>query len=114
MSKKYHMQERLFLNIDPEMRAYVIALVEDTRAIPAFNEDDWKHAAIELKIADCYNEIALEFDLCDKERRQNSLNKIRELARVISAFRDALEIEAESIEERQSFIPMAKAMSVVH
>jgi hypothetical protein len=108
------MQERLFLNIDPEMRAYVISLVEDTREIPAFNENDWKHAAIELKIADCYNEIALEFDLCDKERRQNSLHKVRELARVINAFRDALEIEAESIEERQSFMPTAKAMAVVH
>jgi hypothetical protein len=114
MSKKYHMQERLFLNIDPELRAYVIALVEDTREIRAINVDDWKHATIELKIADCYHEIALEFDLCDRERRQNSLHKIRELARVITAFRDALEIEAESVEERQSFMPMAKAMSVVH
>lgn len=114
MSKKYHMQERLFLNITPEMRAYIIALVEDTSEIPAFNEDDWKHAAIELKIADCYNEIALEFDLCDRERRENSLYKVRELARVINDFRDALEIEAASIDERQSFIPMKQAMSVVH
>src|ERR1041384_1185304 len=112
MSKKYHIQERLFLNKDPEMRAYVIALVEDTSDVPAVNEDGWKHATIELKIADCYDDISLEFDLCSKERRENSLYKIRELARVIIAFRDALEIEAESIEERQSFVPMVKAMSV--
>ena len=114
MSKKYHLRERIFLNKDPEMRAYIIALIEDTREIPASNEDGWKHATIELKIADCYNDIALDFDLCDKERRENSLYKVRELTRVITEFRDALEIEAASIEERQSFIPMVKAMSVVH
>ena len=31
MSKKYHVRERVFLNLKPEMRAYVIAVVEDTR-----------------------------------------------------------------------------------
>jgi hypothetical protein len=114
MSTKYHLKERIFLNNFPEMRAYIIAIIEDTREVPAANEDGWKHATIELKIADCYNDIALEFDLCDKERRENSLHKVRELARVIAAFRDALEIEAESIEERQAFMPLIKASSVVH
>jgi hypothetical protein len=28
MSKKYHVRERQFLNVLPEMRAYVIAVVE--------------------------------------------------------------------------------------
>ena len=114
MSKKYHMQERIFLNIDPELRAYVIALVEDTSEIATCNEEAWKHATIELKIADCYSDIALTFDLCDEERRQNSLFKARELARVINAFRDALEIEAESIGERQAFKPLARAASTIH
>lgn len=114
MSKKFHIQDRIFLNIDPELRAYIIALVEDTREIPSFNEDAWKHATIELKIADCYSDIALSFDLCDEERRENSLFKIRELSRVINAFREALEIEAESIKERQAFKPLARAASTIH
>jgi hypothetical protein len=114
MSTKYHLQERIFLNIFPEMRAYVIAVLEDTREIPTLNEDAWKWATKELKIADCFEEISLEFDLSTKERRENSIHKIRELARIVAEFRDALEIEAKSIDERQSYIPWTKAYSAVH
>jgi hypothetical protein len=114
MSTKYHLQERIFLNINPEMRAYVIAVLEDTTGIPAVNETDWKWGTKELKIADCFEEISLEFDLSSKEGRANSLHKIRELTRVVTAFRDALEIEAASIDERQSYIPWTKAFSAVH
>lgn len=114
MSKKYHLQKRIFLNIDPEMRAYVIAVVEDTRGIPAVNEDAWKWGMMELKIADCYSEISLAFDLSSRSERENSLHKIRELARVVAEFRHALEIEAESIDDRQSYLPWTKAFSAVH
>ena len=33
MSKKYHIRERCFLNKKIDMRAYVMAVVEDTRDI---------------------------------------------------------------------------------
>jgi hypothetical protein len=114
MSKKYHIRERMFLNQYPEWRAYIIAVIQDTREIPACDENEWKWGTIELKLGDCYDDISFEFDLSSKESRENSLHKVRELTRVINQFREALELEAESIEERQSFLPMAKAMTTVH
>jgi len=109
MNKKFHVRERAFLNLKTDMRAYIIAVVEDTREIPNSNEDDWKWGQIELKMADCHDDISLEFNLSTPQERENSLFKIRKLAEVINAFRDALEIEAESIAERQAFAPIAKA-----
>lgn len=109
MSKKYHLRERLFLNLTPEMRAYVIAVVEDTRDIASENENDWKWSRIVLKMADCVDEVSFDFDLSSKEDRENSLHKVRELARIVASFREALEIEAEAIDERQAFIPLKAA-----
>jgi hypothetical protein len=114
MSKKYHVQERTFLNLHMELRAYIIAVVEDTREIPNINEDDWKWGQIELKLADCNREISLDFDLSTADGRENSLYKIGKIAEVINAFHEALKIEAESITERQSFTPNVKAMTAVH
>lgn len=113
MSRKYHMRERMFLNLDLEMRAYVIAVVEDTSEIAIENEDDWKWPSIQLRFADCYDEIAFSFDLHTREDRENSLHKIREIARVVSEFHEALEKEAEAMEIRQSCVP-TKAMAAVH
>jgi hypothetical protein len=109
MCKKYHIRERTFLNEKTELRAYVIGIVEDTREIPNHNEDDWKWGQIELKLADCYREASFDFDLSSAEERQNSLHKIRKIAEVINAVHQAIEIEAESIETRQSFVPKAVA-----
>ena len=105
MSKKFHVQERTFLNLQTELRAYIIAVVEDTREIPNQNEDDWKWGQIELKLADCSREVAFDFDLSTSADRENSLYKIRKIAEVINAFHRALEIEAEAIAERQAFPP---------
>lgn len=114
MSKKFHVQERTFLNIIPGMRAYIIAVVEDTRDIPDCYEDGWKWGQIELKIADCFEEISLEFNMSSKEERRNSLHKIRKLAEVIASMRDAIEIEADSIEAREAIKPLLRALTAVH
>ena len=114
MSKKYHVQERTFLNLQTEMRAYIIGVIEDTREIPNMEEDDWKWGQIELKLADCSREVSFDFDLSSKEDRENSLYKIRKIAEVVNAVHQAIETEAESIEERQSFTPKTKAMTAVH
>lgn len=113
MDKKYHMQERLFLNLDPEMRAYAIAVVEDTSEIPIENENDWKWPNIQLRFADCIEEIAFSFDLYSREDRENSLHKIREIARVVNTFHEALEKEIAAMEDRQSCLPL-KASAAVH
>jgi len=114
MSKKYHVQERTFLNLKTELRAYIIAVIEDTREIPNQNEDDWKWGQIELKLADCSREVSFDFDLSSSSDRENSLHKIRKIVEVINAFHQAIEIEAESIAERQSFTPSTKALTAVH
>jgi hypothetical protein len=114
MSKKFHVQERVFLNQKVDMRAYIIGIVEDTREIPNENDDDWKWAQIHLSMADCYRQISFDFDLSSEEERENSLFKIRKIAEIVNAVRDAIEIEARSIAERQAFVPLAKAADTIH
>jgi hypothetical protein len=114
MSKKSHVQERTFLNKLPGMRAYVIGVVEDTREIPDCYEDGWKWGQIELKIADCFEEISLEFNMSSKEERENSLHKIRKLADVIDSIRQAIEIEADSIAAREAIKPLLRALTAIH
>lgn len=114
MSKKFHVQERTFLNKTPGMRAYVIGVVEDTRDIPDCHEDGWKWGQIELKIADCFEEISLEFNMSTRDDRENSLYKIRKLAEVIDSMRIAIEIEADSIEAREAIKPLLRALTAVH
>ena len=114
MSKKYHVQERAFLNKKPEMRAYIMAVVEDTRDINQAFEEDWKWGEIELKLADCFEEISFQFDLSDPVERENSLYKIRKIADVVNAVREALEIEANDIDAREAVKPHYKAIAAVH
>ena len=106
MSKQYHVRERSFLNLKTDMRAYVIGLVEDTRGIPNSHEGEWKHATIQLELADCHNDVSYEFDLSTPENRENSLYKIQKMAEVINAVKLAIETEAASIASRESFKPV--------
>lgn len=114
MSKKYHVRDRAFLNKKTDMRAYIIGIVEDTRDIPDCYEDGWKWGHIELKMADCFEEIVFAFDMSSKEERENSLHKIRTMADIVCAVRDALDIEADSIEAREAIKPLLRALSAVH
>lgn len=109
MSKRYHVRERAFLNLKTDMRAYVIGVVEDTGEIANVNENDWKWGKIQLELADCHDDVSYEFDLSTPEERENSLYKIRKMAEIINAVKDAIEKEAASIETRQSFTPAEKA-----
>ena len=98
---KYHVRKRIFLNRDLNMRAYAIAIVEDTREIPDEDENNWNSGWIELVLSDCYRHVSYDFDLRSSELRADSLYKIRRLASIVNAVREALEIEAKSIEKRQ-------------
>ena len=114
MSKKYHVRERAFLNLHTDMRAYIIAIVEDAREEHVYCKDSDHYSEITLKIADCSDEIQLYFEIDTVEERENSLHKIRTLAEVINAFKRAIEIEVEVISARESVPRHARAASAVH
>ncbi len=95
--------ERTLLN-RPELDggAYVRVYVEDTSG--------WKRRRfrsappsprLRLRIADCVNEIALEFAVESDELRENSLFKIDTLLAALGRFREALAAEAELYAERE-------------
>ena len=94
---RYHVRCREFLNEDPELPAFIIGIVEDTRGIP---DDDpncrWNWGDITLDLADCYRRVKFEFDMNDPGRRANSLRKINLIAEVVNAVRDAITLEVES------------------
>jgi hypothetical protein len=98
---KYHVRKRIFLNRDLDMRAIAIGIVEDTREVPTENEDLWKFGTIELTLGDCYRQVSWDFNLSSKRNRSDSLYKIRRIASIVNAVRDAIEIEAKSIDERK-------------
>ena len=91
----------MFLNRDPELPAFVIAVVEDTRGIP--NDDpgqSWKWGTISLDFGDCNRRVSFDFNMDTPEGRSDSLYKIRRLAEAVNAVREALELEAPSIDAR--------------
>lgn len=96
----------MFLNRFPDMPAFIIAIVEDTRALEDI--EDKKRGEIELSLADCNDRISFHFNLDTAEQRANSLLKIRRLAETINEFRKALEAEAESISKCKSSINKPK------
>ena len=98
---KYHVRRRLFLNREPDLPAFVIGVVEDTRDIP---DDDpaqpWRWAAVTLSFGDCFRRVSFDFGMETRQERAASLYKIRRLAEVVNAVRDAIEIEAASLDKR--------------
>ncbi len=114
MSKSFHVNEREFLNLQNDLRAYVIAYVEDTNPYPACCEEYREGGQIALRIADCYNEIELSFDLSSARERENSLYKIKTLVETLSRFREAIETEAKAIEERTTVQQHFRAAAAIH
>ena len=104
---KYHVRKRMFLNRDLDMRAFAIGIVQDTRHVPTENKDGWKWRTIELTLADCYRQVSFDFDLGSKADRAKSLYKIRRIAEIVNAVREAIEAEAKSIDERKIVKPKA-------
>ncbi len=105
---KHHIRKRMFLNRDLDMRAFAIAIVEDTRSIPNDNENGWKYGEIQLNLSDCYRHVSFDFNMDTKKSRADSLYKIRRIAQIVNAVRDAIEIEAKSIDERKIVKPKEK------
>jgi len=101
MSIKYHIRKRLFLNRDVDMPAYIIGIVEDTSRF-ANDEDGWKQGTIELRLSDCIRSVSYDFSLYDAETRAASLYKIRRIAEIVNAVKEAIEKEVESINRRRS------------
>lgn len=116
MSKKYHLRRREFLNLEPSLRAYIIAVVEDEREknVGKRADDDCDFVEISLRIADCRNEIALYFDLDTVEERENSLYKVRKLAEVVNDFKRAIELEIEVINAREAIPRHERVSAAVH
>jgi hypothetical protein len=114
MSKKFHVNERVFLNLSSDLRAYLIAYVEDTSAYPACCDEYREGGQISLRLADCHNEIELYFDLSTVRQRENSLYKAKTLAEILTRFREAIETEAKAIEERATVEQHARAAAAVH
>jgi hypothetical protein len=82
--------------------ANVRAYVEDTSR----RKSRWRRhppePRIRLRIADCINEISLEFSVESAELRENSLFKIETLLGALHRFRDALAAEAELYAQRST------------
>ncbi len=103
---KYHVRKRMFLNRDLEMRAFAIGIVQDTTQIPN-DENGWQYGAIQLNLADCYRHVSFDFSMDTEESRADSLYKIRRIAQIVNAVRDAIETEAKSIDGRKTIKPKA-------
>jgi hypothetical protein len=114
MSRKFHINERAFLNLPTNLRAYIIAFVEDTSPYPACTEEYSDGGMISLRIADCYHEIDLYFDLSSARERENSLHKAQTLADILVKFRDAIETEVKAIEDRKTVRQHARVATTVH
>jgi hypothetical protein len=95
-AKRARVDERTRLNLLGYYGdAYVRVYVEDTTARP-------REPRITLTIADCTNEIHLEFSLCDHGYRANSIHKIDTLLGALRRFRVALVAEAELAARREN------------
>ena len=94
--------ERIVLNRPKfDGGAHVRVYVEDTSARRARFRRSPPTPHLRLRIADCVNEIALEFSVCSPELRENSLHKIETLLGALSRFRSGLEAEAELYAARE-------------
>ena len=94
--------ERTLLNL-PEFDggAYVRVFVEDTsgRRVRRFRK--LPEPRLRLRVADCVNEVYLEFSVDSAAKRENSLHKADTLLGALHRFRDALEAEADLYAARE-------------
>ena len=89
------------MNRDFDMTAFAVGIVEDTRDIANEDEESWKWGMIELMLADYNRKVCFSFNMNNPESRADSLYKIRRIAEVVNAVKEALEIEAKSISKRK-------------
>lgn len=102
VSERYYVRRREFLNEDPDLPAFIIGIVEDTRAIPDDDPDSgWNSGTITLDLADCYRRVCFDFLMYDADQRANSLRKITLIAEVVNAVREGIALEVESRNARK-------------
>ena len=94
--------ERTLLNL-PEFDggAYVRVFVEDTSLRKRRLRRSPPTPRLRLRVADCMNEISLEFSVSSAAARENSLHKIDTLLAALHRFRDGLASEAELYAQRE-------------
>ncbi len=97
VSDGYYIRRREFLNEDPDLPAYIIGIVADTRAIP---DDDparsWNSGEITLDLSDCERRISFYFNMRNQRERANSLRKISLIAEIVNAVHEAIASEVAS------------------
>jgi hypothetical protein len=87
--------ERLRLNLpEHDGGAHVRVFVEDTSGHRRLVRRTPPVPFLRLRIADCVNEVYLEFSVETPELRENSLYKIETLLGALRRFQDGLEAEA--------------------
>jgi hypothetical protein len=96
ITERYYVRRREFLNEDPDLPAFIIGIVEDTRAIPDDDPEHWANGEITLDLADCTRRISFYFNMYNAAERAKSLRKISLIAEVVNAVREAIASEVES------------------
>ena len=97
--------ERIVLNLSEfDGGAHVRVLVEDTSA-HRLRRRGLPSPRLKLRIADCTNDVHLEFSVDSHELRENSLRKIRLLIGALERFQRGLEAEAALREARERARP---------
>ena len=103
------LDERMLLN-RPQFDggAHIRVFVEDTSA----RKLRWRRhppvPRLRLRIADCTNEIALEFSVESAELRENALHKLETLLGAVERFRDAYAAEADLYVQRSTSTSMRR------
>jgi len=96
--------EQIVLNLPNfDGGAHVRVLVEDTSARRA-RRRRLPSPRLKLRIADCVNEINLEFSVDSVDERENSLHKIDALIASLERFRAGLEAEVALRETRERHV----------
>ena len=113
-NEQYYVRRREFLNLDPDLPAFIIGVVEDTRHIPDDDPDGgWYRGRITLDLADCYRRVSFDFNMDDEAERANSLRKITLIAEVVNAVQRGIALEVESRNARPSSPETATAVSPI-
>lgn len=89
-------RKRVFLSpLSTGHTSHILAEVESS------NEGEFKWGHYMLTIADCHRRIELEFFMGSLRARRVSVAKINRLIKILTAFRDQLQIEADLIDAHE-------------
>ncbi len=103
-TQRYYVRRREFLNEHPDLPAFIIGIVEDTRHLRDDNPNQsWNHGEVTLDLADCQRRgVSFYFDMSSEAERANSLRKISIIAEVVNAVRNGIALEVASRNARDA------------